>query len=158
MVAHHLELGEVAPRPPHRIQIVQSDAGLGDDQGVRRGFHPPRGDVRLKIRDGGNGEVDIPAPSCGNGVPAQPGMTVPLEEPEECLPHLIDGIGPVREPAVQEGVFLAGSITTVLLVRILAPVELTAARAGVLSEIVVPEEREIEPGHGLGEIKQVLKV
>ena len=112
----------------------------------------------LEVRDGRNGKIDVPPPPGCHRVSAESCVAVALEEPEEGLPHLVDGVRPVGEALPEKGIFLARSIAAVRLIRVLAPEVITAAGALFSYEIVLSEERKIEPGHEPGNIKQILKV
>jgi len=59
-------------------------------------------------------------------------------------------VGPICETFVEESIFLAGSVTAIILIRILGPVIVPAGGASLLDEIVFFKEPKVETCHGTG--------
>ena len=62
------------------VDVFEAEAWLADDEGVRRRWDDPLGDVGLEVDDAGDGHHQVVTPSGDHGVGADPLVAAVLEE------------------------------------------------------------------------------
>ena len=128
------------PAPPHRVQVIQPDAGLADGQGVGRRRHLPGGHKRLEISDGGDGQIDVIPPPGRHRIPLDPGMAPGLEKAQVVLAHFVQAKLALEYGRANKGIRIAGRITTGIPAPVPGPEEFAAFLALLMMESFLHEE------------------
>jgi hypothetical protein len=95
MVGKHLEKGIVAAGATYVVNIIETDAGLGDGQWIVGWFDHTIQHPRLEVVYGRLNKEYIVTPSGNNGVAAYPAVAVLFEKTEVFFPHLVVSIWPL---------------------------------------------------------------
>jgi len=140
VVSHHLEGGEMAAGTAHGIQIIQSDAGLADGQGIRWRRDETAGHKWLEVGDGGDCQVDVVSPAGYHWIAGDPGVAAGLEVAQIMLTHLVQGMLPGKDGIAYEGVGIAWRIPAGLPGLIPGPEGFAAFLALLALESLIHEE------------------
>jgi len=139
-MGHHLEGGQMPTAPPYGIQVVQTDAGLADGEGIGGRRNLPRGDEGLKIGDGGDGKVDIVPPAGDHWISLDAGVSPSLEEAQVVLAHFIQCVLALENGGAYKGIGIAGRIPAGIPLGVSAPEEFAAFLALLALESLIHEE------------------
>lgn len=88
-MGHHLKSSQMAATTSDRFQIVQTNAGLGDRQWIRRWLGRTACDMRLENCYGCNRKIYVISPASDHRSSRDSSMIVLLKETEKRFPSLI---------------------------------------------------------------------
>jgi len=139
-VAPHEEEGEVPPGAPDVVDVLQPDAGLADDERVRRRGHLATSHPRLKVRDRGYRQEDIISPPSDYRIAIDHRVAALLEKPQERVLHLKQAIPLAYRRIANESILIARRIAARFPASVQGPKGTPARRAALALKALVLKE------------------
>src|SRR5438128_429252 len=113
----HLKYGHVSARGANLFDVCEPNAGLSDDQRVRRRGHTSLCHVGLEIVDRRPHEVDIVTPSCYDRIGFDPRVSSLSEIIHELNPHLRNRVASFRGRSSDERIGCTWNLAASCLLR-----------------------------------------